>query len=658
MGFQPVSGGRIDYDYDGVSSGSVAANAVLTYAHTTDSGSDSCLGVVVMTDSLNVPTGVTWDGDALTKAGEYGADNRSVSIWWRVAPGAKTANIVVTCSGAEDIHSYAVTLHNVHQITPAGAIGTGTATGTNPDIDITGYANGVELAGISNNSTGITAPDTQHNLASISNVGGMWSNGVLQQVLPYNYQPQYFLEEPAGSDANVPFLYVFRSSLAHSSLRSKLLKVSLKNADFGTALGGLINISSSTAAGQPARYQGAWHIPSGAAATLPREITTVGTGNIGTDTIGNPVASASNEGHNHLANLNHQLVGILASYGVNVLKEDGDPQTDADWGARFEVGDKNERAVSLRGLGGLTFVLNIEGLYSFNAKGRSGMVLEDFRMWRTVFANLNMQAWRGGLLIPHPSGLLFYTPGQLPLNVGVDQRADLSVLPPSGTTELHGGRYHSLSIAGDYIYAVYQADVSSTSALVVAAYLDDQDNPTSLVWQVLGALTLQAADTTADMMGCHVAVSGRPDSTDYVTPTLWFGNSESLNYVLLDHRASPFRSRVQTHKVNLSCAADMSVLEFVEPMDLTRIVVHTSADMLAGDEFQVSLLADGTGRDEKVGAPIKGSGTRHERKVNRHSVSSLVLRITWTATSAVARVPPVIKRIDLYGTPAKGQASA
>jgi hypothetical protein len=103
----------------------------------------------------------------------------------------------------------------------------------------------------------------------------------------------------------------------------------------------------------------------------------------------------------------------------------------------------------------------------------------------------------------------------------------------------------------------------------------------------------------------------------------------------------------------------MSELRFTEPVDLTGIIVHTSKDMVDGDEWQISLITNGTGDDDNVGAPIRGSGARHVRTIERTKggkrVTSAVLHVNWAGTSTADRVPPVIQSIELYGTPSVGE---
>ncbi|KKL10325.1 hypothetical protein LCGC14_2556970, partial [marine sediment metagenome] len=454
------------------------------------------------------------------------------------------------------------------------------------------------------------------------------------------------VEEPATSSSTTPFLYVFRGNAADATVLLK--KIDLRNATFGLDLGEH-EFTTLTQPGQPARYQGNWHFPA-AGTTLPRKLTTVGTGSVTTDTLTGPTGSGGAANAEHLANVSFQISGHRSGSGVRVLKLDGDPQTEVDWGEYFPAGDKEERALALKSLGGLTFVLNKDGVYSFNAKGRSRLIFEDFRTWRDVFDNLPMSAFRSGLIISHPSALLYYIPGEQPVNIGIEVNQGLLSLPPSGPTELHGGRYHSTAIAGDFIYTTYQPVITSSTALLLVAYPRRED-PTDLVWQGLGDVTL---NDSSYLSGTYVAVNGLPVDSSVPRPTVWSGFGSEVRHMTLDPRGSPFRARADVHRVTLSADAYMSELRFTEPVDLTGVVVQTSADMVSGDEWQASLLINGSGDDLNVGPPAAGSSTRHVRTLDRKNVRSAVLHIKWTGTSTADRVPPVLHSVELFGRPSIG----
>ncbi len=645
--------------------GTTAASTTLTISnHTVPSGeSDQCTTVGVTSETGTLPSGVTYDGDALTQVGGFSLGSGQASLWRKVGPNVGTADVVVTWAGAHNGAAGVTTYANVHQTTPFGALQIDAGTGTHLNNNVDCYSDGTAIIILKSVDVTPTEGPDQTSLWDVqqsTNVTCAASEQVVDGVfLDSGYHFQYFFDEVASSDATIPFLYFIKSSLDVTSgigvfnTQSYLGKIILSNTNFGDCQSNAHELGV-TPSGQPAKYQGTWNFPV-RNDKKPRALTTIGTGDISGDTLSSTAASFV-AGTDHLAQLNHQLVGIVEDGtnpgGVVILKVDGTATTDADWGVAFQAGDKNERATGLRSLAGLTFVLNVDGLYSFNNKGRSGLVFEDFRHWRNVFKNLEMTPWRAGLLIPHPSGLLFYVPGELPVNVGVDSKQGLWSMPPSGPTELHQGIHHSTTPIGDYVYALYQPDTSSTSLLVLCGYPEAGD-PRVLVWQCLGKAALNSLGT---MQNCYVSTRARPISDNFVTPTFFFGNGPDLSYAILDPRASPFRSRADTHKVTLAADAYMSELRFTEPVDLTELVVHTSKDMVSGDEFQIKMLVNGTGDDSNIGNPIKGSGSRHVLPIDRRGkVTSLVLHVNWTATSAANRVPPVIQSIELFGVPSVGE---
>lgn len=355
-------------------------------------------------------------------------------------------------------------------------------------------------------------------------------------------------------------------------------------------------------------------------------------------------ATANALGADHFANLGFQVISTLAHSanddgGVRILKKDGDVGTEAHWGSPFQVGDRNERAGGVSGLSGMAFTLNVEGLYSFNQTGRSGLVFEDFRMWRHVFDNMPIQPYRGGLIISHPTGLIYYIPGQPPTNIGLDANKLAATVTPPGPTDLFGGRYHGTAVAGDIIYTIYQPDLSSTTALVLVGYPGGR----GFLWQGLGTTTL--ADTD-HMLGCFVSVSSKPTSAEYVTPTLWYGNGDDLDYKVLSTNGSPFRPRADTHVVETSGDVYLPELTFPTPHRLSHFAVYTE-DMAGGDEWQLSGISN-AGSDQRAGAPVLAN-ERAERFIEATNVRRFMPHINWTATSSSARVPPTIKRIELYG---------
>ncbi|KKL15229.1 hypothetical protein LCGC14_2507680, partial [marine sediment metagenome] len=305
---------------------------------------------------------------------------------------------------------------------------------------------------------------------------------------------------------------------------------------------------------------------------------------------------------------------------------------------------------AISGLSGASFVLTAEGLFSFNSKGRSGLVFEDFRAWRGAFDSIPMPAWKGGLFISHPTGLQFYTPGELPVYVGVGSKS--KGLPLSGVTEFTRGRYMGVHATGEFIWAIYQPDISSTTVQVQCGYTLS-DDPTDLTWQVVTTTTLNDAQ---HLLNCFVSAQSQPLSSTYSTPVCWFGDETDLSYVVLDPQAGPFRARADIHRVNVSADAYMSELLFPEPVDLTELVVYTQ-DMLSDDtdEWQMSFIVNATGNEENF-APIVTNG-RTVISLTNKLVHRLTLHVQWIATSTSDRVPPTIAKIELFGKPTESVAS-
>ncbi|KKL90130.1 hypothetical protein LCGC14_1907760 [marine sediment metagenome] len=644
VALNPSSGGTVTYD--AVSTGG-ATSTSLTISHTC-TGANRYLTVGVSTTGAAAPTGVTYDGSAMTKLVEDTTTAGAIcSIWGIKNPSTGANNIIISMGGSVDIRGGGISFTSVDQTTPTNDTDSisGT-TGSFPDFWASSVAcldNGRVVGVSATSDTAGISKSVDETARWDANQGSVRGTGTDRAKFT-GYHPTYVVEEEETTNTR-SYLYMYRGNVDGSttSLLPKLTKINIFDANFSFAqILGEFEFNTLSQPGQPARYQGNWFFPA-SGSTISRKLT-VGSGKTSADTLTGPT-SVANPTEDHLANLSHQLIGHRATSGARILKVDGTPTTEGDWGSYFSVGDKNERAAGLIGLQNLSFVMNQEGLFSFNAKGRSGLVFEDFRTWRNVFENIPMSAWKGGILLPHPSGLIWYTPGEQPIHVGLGSKVGLRSIPPSGPTEIHGGRYHGTKVVGEFIYAVYQPNISSTTAYLTCAY-SPSGNPTDLIWQILGSITLQDANY---VMGVGVTLQSRPVSNNYVTPVAWAGNGDDLNYVVLDSSAGPFRSRADTHKVNTSANAYMSEIIFPEPVDLTEIVIYTQ-DMISGDEWQLSAYHNDDTTDIHFGGPFIGNG-KDSRTLNLKNVTRFMLHVNWAATSTADRVPPTIKEIRLFGRP-------
>jgi hypothetical protein len=578
------------------------------------------------------------------------------STWYLVSPTVTTANIVATwASDRTSVVGLSSSWYKVDQSGPLGeyAIANGDDDGGPVTVDVTSNTSEVVVDFVTSHDTvAVLTKDASQTLIDDETVGDLRAGSSYETGSPTTTMSwtlgagvtdwETFAVSLVGAQPGPSYLYAQRGKKSGSSSTVKVNKVSLANADFANLETGNHDLTPLTIPGQPVRYQGYWWFPMGDNQKA-RRLQTIGSGAVANDTLD---ATATALGADHFANLGFQVISTLAhsandAGGVRILKKDGDIGTEADWGSAFQVGDRSERAGGVSGLGGASFVLSVEGLYSFNQTGRSGLVFEDYRMWRHVFDNMPLQAYRGGLIISHPTGLVYYIPGQPPVNIGLDANILAATVTPSGPTDLFGGRYHGVAAAGDIIYAVYQPDLSSTSALVLVGYPGGQ----GFLWQGLSTTTLADAD---HMLGCFVSVSSKPRSAEYVTPTLWYGNSDDLDYKVLSNNGSPFRPRADTHVVETSGDVYLPELTFPIPHKLSHFVVYAE-DMTSGDEWQLSGIVN-AGADVNAGAPVLAN-ERAERFLGQTDVRRFMPHINWTATSSSARVPPTIKRIELYGWP-------
>ncbi len=451
----------------------------------------------------------------------------------------------------------------------------------------------------------------------------------------------YFFDENISSSTSV--LYAVMNRVDNAA--SEIVKISMQNSNFATAITtDTASRNETTPMGRPARYLGAWYTPT------TDNIIKVSAFSVSAD----DTWASGETGGTHLAMLNHQLSQATTSSGVRILRADEAPVT-GSWGSFFDTGDVDEAASDLFSIGDLMFVTKRSGLYSFGLKNDvqiSGQVFSDFGTWRQGFDNQPTALWKGGAVIPHSTGLLYYTPGEPFTYIGFEAKELAHGLPAKGVTELKpGGKYHAITVAGDYIYTIYQPDRTTTAAFVLSGY-EPGVFPRNVSWQILGEITLAAIGVDA-VHGIHATALGFPENATKEHPVLWFTNvatgTSNLGYIILGARGQPLRTRASIHKIVTSGDAWMSEIFFDEPVDIKRIVVYCD-DMSSdnSDEWQISAVYNGSATDVKIGKPFISNG-RQERPIMRRDIYRIVLHINFVGTSTSSRVPPSIKRIELWG---------
>jgi len=466
---------------------------------------------------------------------------------------------------------------------------------------------------------------------------------------------QYFFEDfPANLAANDAVMYVTYAGTGNvdsAAINTAYMKVDLRNATYGTEIEAPEVSNVDTPYGQAARYRDDWYIPRGTTTRWIASIAAAGAVDGGGAnnllTLGD-----GNAGFDHLASLNFRLSGVRKNSGAGILKTDGTVGTEADWGSYFQVGEKNLRPLAVAALQDLMFVLTAEGLFSFNDKGRSRLVFNDFRFFRTNLREVQMVPWLDGLLIPTLAGLLFYAPGERPVTIGPFDQPRAMPSPPTVLTQLQTGRWHGITIIGDNIYGLYQRDLTSDANVDILFGRAIAGDPTKIRWQCLGTTTLFAANV---FTGIFISTLGFPVSSGTPTPALWYNRgsavvaSNLLEYIVLDATGTPYHSQGSIHSPRADANCHMPEIVFPQPVDLDHIVVYTQR-MTTGDTWGLTVLIDGDNTGREVGPTILADG-RHERILNRRAAKRLVLGVTNTTDSSSRNFTPGITRIELYGRP-------
>ena len=133
--------------YDATSTGNTSASTAVTVSHTCSSSGNRLLvvGVSANSSQANVdnrfPSGVTYDGSALTKIGQERNGTMTVSLWYRVAPSTGANDIVATFPAAfTDCVVGGVSFLNADQTSPVGTIATATANSAAPSVAVASNA--------------------------------------------------------------------------------------------------------------------------------------------------------------------------------------------------------------------------------------------------------------------------------------------------------------------------------------------------------------------------------------------------------------------------------------------------------------------------------------------------------------------------------------
>lgn len=239
----------------------------------------------------------------------------------------------------------------------------------------------------------------------------------------------------------------------------------IEKVDLSTATFGADQLSSSfagnTLVGHPIKYKGNWYYTE-LGGSVMRKLTATKPGNIADDTLTDGDAGS---GDGHLINYGHQLGKIQLTAGIEILSTGGDANLDADWSSPFPVGDSSDTAIGGASVRGLAYVLRGRGLFTFNDRGRSGSVFEDFGAWQQADIKYwTIEPWKGGVVFTRFGSIFYWNPGSGDLPQDISIGASDPIDDKRLLTNLGNIQYTSLSVIGNYLYVGY--DIGSKSGIL------------------------------------------------------------------------------------------------------------------------------------------------------------------------------------------------
>ena len=443
--------------------------------------------------------------------------------------------------------------------------------------------------------------------------------------------------EEAGATSTT-WLYVLAND--DTNTNGKIYKTKINTTGYG---GASTPKDYTERLGHSAKYKGNRYWSTLIAAATMEKLTTVANGDIATDTITSGDASS---GNGHLALIGHQLIKLQYGAGASVLVKDAAATTNANWGSAFPVGDSSEEPLGLIGLQGLTFAARQSGLYTFNERGRAGLLYNDFGAWRNESGPYYwpLAAWKGGFLYCHETGLYYYRLGEIPIPVGPEASAG-NPYPETNSLDFRTGLPKTVITIGDWVYAIYLFPNAPSGKAYLMAGKAMQGNPADISWFILHVLS------SATDFGLGISTRGEDPGVAVVgTTQLFFQDSTTLKYIGLSKNGSAIVEHA-SHAVAATSGVYLPEIYFPFGTNLSHVVVYTQNlddDTTTPDQFQ--LIADinnDTAFD--LGATIRQNG-RSERPIKRNNVNRLRLGIECTTNTANYRAAPAVKHVELWGS--------
>lgn len=405
------------------------------------------------------------------------------------------------------------------------------------------------------------------------------------------------------------------------------------------------------AAGRPEKYQGSWYFTGTndhATARLMHKLAITGAADI---IAGDVTTGDANSGDGDLLMLGHQLSKIQRASGISILATAADPLVDANWGSDFPSGDSSEQLLGAASVEGLSFVLRSPGVYSYNDRGRAGLVTDDLVPWRTAATTSvawSATSWKTGIVFSHPSGLYFYRPGQPLLPIGMERKFsskyynDAALLGRAIPKAVQG--------VGEFLYVSYAVPTHTGSSYVnvIACATSLDGTPYNLSWTII-----DIGSSTSYSRGLAVLLGVTPNSSGDAS-LVFQEDATTLKHKPLGPRGAPAGVYIGAAiKAVTGSHVYLPELTFSPPLATARLRVYL-VNMDSGSSYQMRVSINGAilSTLPNIGGPLGANSTVYDVPINYPAhISTLVIspQLTYDA-SATTYTNGAISRIELWGT--------
>ncbi len=406
--------------------------------------------------------------------------------------------------------------------------------------------------------------------------------------------PMYFFEatvNDAGADDGQPVLYV----IAVESGEVNVYKISLDSGDFGTLLNTkTFTVTTTQPMGRPAEWNDGsntrWYLGLGDNGKIQRLDSVVSSTSADTWT------ASSDADARHLKVTGNRLVRSTNENQVSILPRASDPNTEANWGDDFFVGDVSANITELGEAGGLGYIAKEDGFYEWDLTGEAENIFPE--IGKASRNGQGMVYWHGGFKIPADTGLWWTRTGT---PVGPDSNPNNSGNHPSGLThQFKHGRWMGLYPFGAYIFGLY---VNSTKTAGYIAWgrertRDDAPGWGPIIWHNLHRPTIDLND----FHGCFVAETAEFAAAE-PRPCFFYASGNNAKYIWLDKDGSVSNKRGE---IDLGGSSDHVTgdIDFGYPhvnKQLASIEGWGEDFAVSGHKFAFTAALDGSATYNNVG---------------------------------------------------------